>query len=214
MSSAPRFPVPHDWSARDWQEALFEALDQRLRANWTASGVVVWSDDDDARYLVEWADGGFTCTCGSSTVCPHRARAWLEFAGYARQIIEIARAHGCAAAVRYVVYYETDEIDSSFVRPLRDVKLWRDGDGNAHADVPHEHRHSWSFEWGYSGSGPADLAYSILVYFYGPAVAEALYQRFKEDVIARIPRDADSLVLPAESIRSWVESMVRREVAS
>jgi hypothetical protein len=213
LSSATRFPIVTDWCSRVWQEALFEALDRRLRANLTANGVVVWTDDDDARYVVEWADGGFTCTCGSPTVCPHRARAWIEFAGYAREIKEIARAHGCAAAVRYVVYLETDQIDSTFVRPLRDVHLWRDDAGNAHADVPHEHRHSWSFEWGYAGSGPADLAYSILVYFYGPAVAEALYQRFKEDVIARIPRDADSFVLPAESIRSWVESMVR-EVAS
>lgn len=213
MSSPLRSPIQPDWSARSWQEALFEALDQRLRANFTADGVVVWSDDDDAEYLAEWADGGFTCTCGSATVCPHRARAWLEFAGYARQVAEITRAHGCAAAVGYVVYYETDQIDAAVVRPLRDVHLWRDRDGNAHADVPHEQRHSWSFEWGYAGSGPSDLAYSILVYFYGPALAEAFYQRFKEDVIARIPRDVDSFVLPAEAIRSWVESMVR-EVAS
>jgi hypothetical protein len=214
MSSVSRFPIQPDWSARPWQEALFHALDQRLRANFTANGVVVWSDDDAAECLVEWADGGLTCTCGSSAVCPHRARAWLEFAGYARQITEIARAHGCAAAVRYVAYREADVIDAAFVRPLREVSLWRDKDGTAHADVPHEYRHSWTIEWGYAGSGPADLAYSILVYFYGPSVAEALYQRFKEDVIARIPRDAHSFILPAEAIRSWVESMVSREVAS
>ena len=58
------------------------------------------------------------------------------------------------------------------------------------------------FEWGYSGSGPSDLARCILLDHYGvtprrrgalyPAAADELpvsYQAFKFAVIARLPRD-------------------------
>lgn len=59
----------------------------------------------------------------------------------------------------------------------------------------HAVRHSpTGFEWGYGGSGPADLARSILLdYLDGhpqaEAVADALYQRFKWDFVARFEHD-------------------------
>jgi hypothetical protein len=45
------------------------------------------------------------------------------------------------------------------------------------------------FEWGYGGSGPAQLALAILVDHLGD-IRDALnlYQRFKWDVIAELPR--------------------------
>lgn len=57
----------------------------------------------------------------------------------------------------------------------------------------HIARHSpTGFEWAYSGSGPADLAYSLLVdHFGGDAIAarraKAIYQAFKHRVIAHLP---------------------------
>jgi len=45
------------------------------------------------------------------------------------------------------------------------------------------------FEWGYGGSGPADLALNILAAYIGKEAAEkdGLYQEFKWDFIAPMP---------------------------
>lgn len=96
---------------------------------------------------------------------------------------------------------------------MRDVHLWRD-DRGAHADVPHWVRHSpTGFEWGYRGSGPADLAYSILRAFFGAPFAEAHYQAFKEDVIATIPRTLPEYILTADVITCWVAQRVGEDGA-
>lgn len=42
------------------------------------------------------------------------------------------------------------------------------------------------FEWGYGGSGPAQLALAILAHEYGDKFAEIWYQDFKWDVVARL----------------------------
>lgn len=56
--------------------------------------------------------------------------------------------------------------------------------------TPLRHRvhHSPSgMEWGYAGSGPADLAYSMLAdYLQDPDPHPALYQQFKHDLIAHL----------------------------
>ena len=58
----------------------------------------------------------------------------------------------------------------------------------------HMVRHSpCGIEWGYAGSGPADLAFSMLIDHFGGGDiglirAEPLYQAFKEFVIAPLPR--------------------------
>ena len=48
-----------------------------------------------------------------------------------------------------------------------DVVLYRDIDGTAKASVPHVARHSpTGINWGYRGSGPSDLARSVLISLY------------------------------------------------
>ncbi len=47
------------------------------------------------------------------------------------------------------------------------------------------------FECGYSGSGPAQLALAILVDYRGKEYALSRYQRFKELVVTRLPREED-----------------------
>ncbi|MEL6614470.1 MAG: DUF6166 domain-containing protein [Bacteroidota bacterium] len=83
-----------------------------------------------------------------------------------------------------------------------DIVLWRTLEGEAHASVPHAVRHSpTGIEWGYLGSGPADLALSVLMALTDEQTARALYQRFKAEVIARVPEVGG--VLPAADVRAW-----------
>jgi len=71
-------------------------------------------------------------------------------------------------------------------------------------DLRHVVRHSPDgFEWGYAGSGPADLAFSILCDLLPESEAEQLYQDFKWDVIATLPRDG--AVIAAADVLEWVE---------
>lgn len=77
--------------------------------------------------------------------------------------------------------------------------------GIATANVPHViKRHSpTGFEWGYEGSGPADLALAILLAVTGnEKLADRLYQQFKRDVIARVPRDG--AVIKRVTIEEWI----------
>jgi hypothetical protein len=48
------------------------------------------------------------------------------------------------------------------------------------------------FNWGYGGSGPAQLALGILLDYYGAGAPELhFYQDFKFRVIARLPQEGD-----------------------
>ena len=68
-----------------------------------------------------------------------------------------------------------------------------------------EARHSPDgFQWGYAGSGPAELARAILMALYpnNPEVREpGCYQRFKADIIQRLPRAGFSL--SSDEVDSW-----------
>ncbi|MDT7858349.1 DUF6166 domain-containing protein [Rubrivirga sp. S365] len=84
-----------------------------------------------------------------------------------------------------------------------DVVLWRTLEGEAHASVPHAARHSpTGIEWGYGGSGPADLALSVLLALTDERTANTLYHRFKHEVVAAVPEAGG--VLRAADVRRWV----------
>jgi hypothetical protein len=54
------------------------------------------------------------------------------------------------------------------------------------SSLTHRKRHSpTGLAWGYCGSGPADLARSILWHHFGREPVEGCYQAFKSDVVAR-----------------------------
>jgi hypothetical protein len=57
------------------------------------------------------------------------------------------------------------------------------------------------FEWGYGGSGPADLARSILADVLGRIPPPYLYQNFKRDHIAIW---GDEWSITEEEIRTWL----------
>src|SRR5215207_2698657 len=100
------------------------------------------------------------------------------------------------------------------------VSCWRAPDGTAISSIPHRHVHyaPTGFDWGFGGSGPADLALNVLALFLplaanvtrvalrdGSSVSEAtwaLHQAFKYDLIATLPRAGGHLT--AETIRAWI----------
>lgn len=76
--------------------------------------------------------------------------------------------------------------------------------------LAHHVRHSPDgFNWGYGGSGPAELARCILIDHFegqGPRI-ESLYQDFKAEVIA--PLQGESFELTSEQIDEWVRERER-----
>ena len=60
------------------------------------------------------------------------------------------------------------------------------------------------FNWGYGGSGPAQLALAILSDFTGSVwFAESYYQEFKSDVVARV--QSSRFDVAAETVLAWSE---------
>ncbi len=59
------------------------------------------------------------------------------------------------------------------------------------------------FNWGYGGSGPAQLALAILLdHTADPEKARQNYQKFKGDVVARMPQ-GQSWEMTDEEIQMW-----------
>jgi hypothetical protein len=65
------------------------------------------------------------------------------------------------------------------------------------------------FEWGYGGSGPAQLALAILADALADDIAVAIHQRFKFQVIARLPR-SKPWILKQQDVISCVLDMLRQ----
>jgi hypothetical protein len=59
--------------------------------------------------------------------------------------------------------------------------------------------------WGYSGSGPAQLALAILADCVGDEEAQKYYQYFKAAIIARLPKDE-----PWESTEEQVRDALQK----
>jgi hypothetical protein len=59
--------------------------------------------------------------------------------------------------------------------------------------------------WGYEGSGPADLARSILTEHLGRIPHPAIYQRFKRDFVARWPQDG-CWAITQQLVGEWLDT--------
>jgi hypothetical protein len=66
------------------------------------------------------------------------------------------------------------------------------------------------FEWGYAGSGPADLALNILLRFVDRPRAEELHQAFKERFLAPLPEAGG--IIARELIEEWIDKEGKAEV--
>ena len=78
-------------------------------------------------------------------------------------------------------------------------------------------RHDWvahsprGFEWGYSGSGPSDLALNVLLRFTGDRKwSWSHHHAFKLEFIAPLPRRGG--VIGASAVEAWIAA--RRAAAS
>ena len=60
------------------------------------------------------------------------------------------------------------------------------------------------FNWGYEGSGCAQLALALLLEFSDDNIAPAVYQKFKREVIARLPMEK-SFELSEDFIKDWIK---------
>ena len=70
-------------------------------------------------------------------------------------------------------------------------------------------------EWGYDGSGPAQLALAILMDFFGDdkrQMVEEVYQSFKRDVIAKLPKGTWEIT--DQAIIGWYKSFLKEEMAT
>ena len=88
--------------------------------------------------------------------------------------------------------------------PKEDIILQRI-DGKAIANVPHAlvcHSPD-GFEWGYGGSGPAELALNILAMFMTKEDAAIAHQAFKWAYIATMPEEGG--VIKSADIINWIK---------
>lgn len=68
------------------------------------------------------------------------------------------------------------------------------------------HNHSPDgFNWGYGGSGPAQLALAILLKFETEEMAKRHYQKFKWDIIANLPRK--DFVISVNLVKEWIRQV-------
>ena len=98
-----------------------------------------------------------------------------------------------------------DETGAYFIpESVRDFELRR-VNGEPSADVPHKlvYHSPTGFEWGYGGSGPADLALNILASFLPLRQAWALHQPFKWRFIATMPREGGTI--KGDDIRQFLK---------
>lgn len=78
-------------------------------------------------------------------------------------------------------------------------------------DKPLKHRvyHSPAgFEWGYGGSGPADLARSILWDYLGKEPPRVLYQNFKDTFVATW---GNEWRITSQEIQEWIKEKMHWE---
>lgn len=62
------------------------------------------------------------------------------------------------------------------------------------------------FNWGYSGSGPAQLALAVLMEFVSIKNALKYYQEFKEEVIATLSMDEDFEI--KMNMQEWLNTKI------
>ena len=78
--------------------------------------------------------------------------------------------------------------------------------GKASVNIPQriKYHSPTGFEWGYSGSGPSDLALNILSCFIGGEEAFKLHQDFKREFIAGMQHEGGTI--KNTTIRQWLKA--------
>jgi len=167
-----RVPATQQAQARRWLRAIKGLASGEYAVEGSISNPHLFTVEkaDGTSYKVRLGPGLPVCTCpdwkrhGHGHICKHIVMA---------QLTEPAVAYvGIRTQEGALVWVVRNRPKGTTVEPLRHIV-----------------RHSpTGFEWGYLGSGPADLALSILADFlHDEEAADALAHAFKERVIARLP---------------------------
>ena len=111
----------------------------------------------------------------------------------------------CAKKVSFVVEVRNAQLADFYTHGL---VCQRATDGTALCNVRQSIiSHSpTGIEWGYGGSGPADLALNVLALLVPQEIAEVLHQDFKWQFIAPMPKEGGTI--PIETIRAWINKYV------
>ena|SRR5665213_907877 len=67
------------------------------------------------------------------------------------------------------------------------------------------------FNWGYRGSGPAQLALAVLLCYVEKDIALRHHQDFKEDVIAKLNGNKD-FELSGDTVKEWIKDHISSTV--
>lgn len=124
--------------------------------------------------------------------------------------VSIRRGYGPVCASALVVgdaeQQSFDLVDLPFDPYRGDIVCQRDARGYARFNIPQRViRHSpTGMEWGYSGSGPSDLALNILTLFTSLDVASSCYQEFKAEFVATLPHAGG--VIRGGDVREWLRA--------
>mgnify|MGYP000734205560 CR=1 FL=1 len=62
------------------------------------------------------------------------------------------------------------------------------------------------FQWGYGGSGPAQLSVAVLAHAFGDEFASEHYQQFKSEVVAKLPENR--WTLRTSDLDTWRQEVV------
>jgi len=87
-----------------------------------------------------------------------------------------------------------DNLDDIYKGSFKDLdwSVTRNGESFSHEDSLAVRNHSPDgFSWGYSGSGPSQLALAILLQETDVETAERLYPAFRDDVVINWPMESD-----------------------
>jgi len=84
-------------------------------------------------------------------------------------------------------------------------KVWIDGEELLPGPSQRLSNHSPDgFNWGYGGSGPAQFALALLLFFTDEAFALGHFQDFKWEIISHLPQS--DFELPVSDVRAWIDS--------
>lgn len=166
-----------------------------------------------------YGQSGQCAVCGRSLKDPESLKRGIGPECLAKLQAKVAQAtkSGLPVAPEYWTLTEADiptGPDTKLYRGSRlhgTAQVYVDEAGGASHPLAHVVYHSpTGMDWGYSGSGPSDLARSILTDCAGIRVADMLYQRFKSDVVARLAEK--HWTFTETFVRRWLEEVVK-EVA-
>ena len=68
------------------------------------------------------------------------------------------------------------------------------------------------YEWGYTGSGPAQLSLAILLVYLPTNIAVELHQGFKEDIISKFEIDR-GWEMECSEVKDWIKKNITTEQA-